>query len=372
MSLGACPGTIDPVSTSPPNGELWRRVDELIDRAPTEDDLRSHRLEVLAARRFRATGRQVPLDFVAQERAAALVEMSASLVLRRVREAYDGPTIVLKGPEVAAAYPDPALRSYGDIDLLVPDVAAAHRALLDAGFELVGDPELYVDIHHLRPLAVREIPIAVEIHSRPKWVDPLTAPSAGALFEATVPSATDVPGMLAPSPERHALLLAVHSWAHEPLRRLRDVIDVAAMLDGADRSEIARLARAWGVGRLWSTTAAVVDAVLGDGRRPWALRLWAQNLDRARDRTVFENHLQRWLSDFWALPPATALARLPRTLVDEVRPEQEEGWRSKLSRSALAVRNAARPRAHHDQEVGARRSRADDTPESERKASQAP
>src|ERR687892_1288119 len=146
------------MSTGAPTGELWRRVDELIDRAPTEDDLRSHRLELLGVRRFRTTGREVPLDFVAQERAAALVEMSASLVLRRVREAYDGPTIVLKGPEVAAAYPDPGLRSYGDLDLLVADAAEAHKALLAAGFELVGDPERYVDIHHVRPLAVREVP----------------------------------------------------------------------------------------------------------------------------------------------------------------------------------------------------------------------
>jgi hypothetical protein len=350
-----------------PIGELWRNVDELIDRAPSEDDLRSHRLEVLAARRFRAVGRSIPVDFVAQERTAAVVEMSAPLVLRRVRAAYDGPTIVLKGPDVAARYPDPALRSYGDIDLLVPDAAAAHRALLDAGFQPVGDPELYVDIHHLRPLVAEELPIAVEVHSRPKWIEPLSAPPTAALFESAVPSSTGVEGMLTLAPERHALLLAVHSWAHEPLRRLRDIVDVAAMTSAADRDEIGRLARLWGVERLWKTTIAVVDAVLADRGTPWALRLWAQNLDRARERTVFENHLQRWLSDFWALPAGLALGRLPQTFLDEIRPEREEGWRAKLSRTALAVRNAARPRAAHDQQVGERRSRVDGAGDPERR-----
>src|ERR671918_2916762 len=120
---------------------LWGGVDALIDRAPTADDLRGHRLEVLAAKRFRARGLPVPLDFVSQERSAAIVALSAPLVLRRVREAYDGPVVVLKGPEVAARYPDAALRAYGDVDLLVPDALGTHRILLDAGFQLVGDPE---------------------------------------------------------------------------------------------------------------------------------------------------------------------------------------------------------------------------------------
>ncbi len=339
---------------------LWREVDALIDRAPTDDDLRSHRLEVLAARRFREVGRPVPEDFAAQERFAAIVSLSASLVLKRVREAYDGPAIVLKGPEVAALYPDDALRSYGDIDVLVPDAVTTHRALLSAGFELVGDPALYVGIHHLRPLLASGAPLAVEIHSRPKWVEPLRPPSTSELFGAATESTIGVHRMLALPPEHHALLLAVHSWAHEPLRRLRDMIDIAVVASAADRGEIHRLAKRWRVERLWTTTIAVVDAVFGDRPTPWAMRLWAQNLDLARERTVLENHLQRLLSDFWALPTGTAAGRLPGRLMDEIRPEGEEGWGAKLTRSALAVRHAARPRSRHDLEIDERRSRADD------------
>jgi hypothetical protein len=309
---------------------------------------------VLAARRFRSLGRPVPEDFVDQERRAAIAALMAPRVLERVRESYDGPALVFKGPEVAARYPDAALRAYDDIDLLVPDADKAQRALLAGGFRLVGEPELYVDIHHLRPVLADGLPLIVEIHSRPKWAEQLTPPAVDRLFESAEPSATGVTGMLAPGPAAHALLLAVHSWAHEPLRRLRDLIDVAAVAGAADGDEIASLARAWGVERIWRTSLAAFQALLADGPTPSALRLWAQNLAHVRERTVLENHLQRWLSDFWALPPHLAGKGLPRTLVDELRPERDEHWREKVSRIGLAMRNASRRRSQHDRELDER------------------
>jgi hypothetical protein len=347
-----------PLGTGSGGGGLWEAVDALIDRAPSEDDLRSHRLEVLAARRYRAVGRPVPPDFVAEERLAAISLLTTPLVLERVRAAYDGPAMVFKGPEVAARYPNPALRGYGDIDLLVPDAGAVQRSLLAAGFELVGDPQLYVDIHHLRPVAANGFPLAVEVHSRPKWLDAVTPPATEMLFESAKPSATGVSGMVAPSPAHEALLLAVHSWAHEPLRRLRDMIDVAAVAQAADPAEIAAVARAWGVEKVWATTIAAVDALLANQRTPWALRLWAQNLERVRERTVLETHLERWLSDFWAMSPAAAVSGLPRTFLEEIGPEGEESWRGKLSRTALALWNAPRRRSHHDRALDDRSRRS--------------
>jgi hypothetical protein len=183
-------------------------------------------------------------------------------------------------------------------------------------------------------------------------------PTVEELFASAVPSETGVDGMLTLPPQQHAVLLAVHSWAHEPLRRLRDVVDIAAMAGSADRHEMLCVARRWRVERLWRTTIAAVDSVFGDRPSPWALRLWAQNLARARERTVFENHLQRWLADFWAMPLGTAAARVPRTFLDEIRPGEGETWKAKASRSALALRHAARPRSRHDRELDERRSRA--------------
>jgi hypothetical protein len=351
---GRCHHLVVEASRSSDGDGLWGAVEALIDRAPSDDDLRSHRLEVPAARRLRARGRVVPPDFVEQERRAAIAALMAGRVLEQVRAAYDGPALVFKGPEIAARYPDPALRGYGDIDLLVPDADAAQRALLAAGFRLVGDPELYIDIHHLRPVLADGMPLPIEVHSRPKWVDSLRPPATELLFDEAVPSATGVAGMLAPDPARHALLLAVHSWAHEPLRRLRDMIDIAAVAAAAEPGKIDALARAWGVERIWQTSSAAVAALFGKRPTPWALRLWAQNLARVRERTVLENHLQRWLSDFWALPPLIAARGVPQTLVDELGPGGDERWREKAARTALAVRNASRRRSQHDRELDER------------------
>jgi hypothetical protein len=62
MSSATAAGTMPKVrlETNPSGGDLWSAVDALIDRAATEDDIRAHRLEVLAARRYRVLGRPVP------------------------------------------------------------------------------------------------------------------------------------------------------------------------------------------------------------------------------------------------------------------------------------------------------------------------
>ena len=330
---------------------LWERVDALIDRAPSHADLRSHGLQLLAARRFRATGQGVPADFRREERAAAVAALTAPVVLERVVAAIGADCILLKGPEAARRYPDPGLRGFGDVDVLTRDAPAAQRALLAAGFTAVGDPRLYEDIHHLRPLVDPGLRLPIEVHAAPKWVAPLRPPSVDELFEAAVPSAVGVPGVLGLPAEHQSVLLAVHSWAHEPLRRLRDLVDVAATVAWADRAEAMRLANRWGVGQLWTTTLASVDALFGDGDLPLVLRIWGQNLPRTRERTVLENHLQRLLSDFWAVPAPTALRRLPQALGHVARPDEEEGWREKLARTSRALRNRSRRRSEHEQEM---------------------
>lgn len=337
---------------APTDEGLWSAVDALVARAPSLADVYSHRLELFAARQLRAAGSEVPEDLLARERRAAIGALTAPLLLSRVCQAYDGPLLLVKGAEVAARYPDPTLRLFGDVDLLTPDAEAAQAALLAAGFVEVGDPELYVDIHHLRPLELPGLPLVVEVHSRPKWVAGLPAPRIEELLVDAVPTAVGAPGILAPSSAKHALLLAAHSWAHEPLRLLRDVVDFAAVGGEADREELQTLAEEWGVSRLWRSTDAAARAVLYGDAQPRSLRLWAQNLGLARERTVLENHLQRWLSDFWVLSPTRALRRWPAIFKNEVLPDRGEPWRRKLSRMVLAFRNAHRRRSEHDDEAG--------------------
>jgi putative nucleotidyltransferase-like protein len=339
------------ISHRPAGDAIWEGVDRLVDRAPTLADLRSHRIELLAARRWRDIGRAVPEEFLELERRSALHRLVAPRLLERVRAAYDGPMIVHKGPEVAAHYPDPILRSYGDVDLIVPDADEAQRALLAAGFEEIGDPAFFVGIQHLQPLRWPDLPLRVEIHFHPKWVGSRPAPSFDELFAAAAPSKATIDGFLALPPEHHALILAAHSWAHEPLRVLRDVIDIAAVADAADLGEIQSLAREWRVSRLWRSTTRAIGAVLLGGIRPASVRLWARNLALARERTVLEGHLERWLSDFSILPLSSALAALPATFRRELGPEGEESWDDKLGRTQRAARHAFKRRSEHDKEL---------------------
>jgi hypothetical protein len=322
---------------------LWAAVDELVARAPRLDDVAAHGLHLFAARQARASGNPVPAALEQEERAAALRTLAVEPLLRRVRAAYDGPLLLIKGPQAASRYPDPTLRPFADVDLVALDAAEAHRALLAAGFVPVGEEERYEDIHHLRPLVWPELPLPVELHDRPKWLDGLGAPSAKELFAVAVPAAYGE-GVLALPPAHHAVLLAVHSWAHAPLRRLLDLVDVAA----AETPDAAAVAADWGVSRLWRTTAAAADHLFGCGPRPFPLRLWARSLAECRERTVVENHLARWTSAFWARSTGDAFRLGVAAIVDDLRPEGAEGWSAKLARMRSALQAASTRLSEHE------------------------
>jgi Uncharacterised nucleotidyltransferase len=330
------------------NDRLWESVDRLIGAAQDERALRVHRLEPLAARRLRALGRDVPEEAAESERLGAAFALAADAHLARARAVVEGPLLVVKGPELAALYPDPATRVSRDVDLVAPDPEAAQRQLLGAGFALAGSADYYAGAAHLVPLAWPGLPVEVEVHERPNWPPWLAAPTAEMLLEGAVPSATGVQGLLAPSPERHALVLAAHAWTHGPLTRLRDLLDVALMTARGDRAEIERLAEAWGMTRLWRTTDAIAEALFLGGPAPRPLRTWARNLSAVRERTVLEQHVARWVGWHAVLPRRLALRATIDELRDDLTPERGESWRSKLRRSGRAVRNAFVPRSKHE------------------------
>ena len=130
---------------------------------------------------------------------------------------------------------------------------------------------------------------------------------------------TGIPGLLALEPARHAVVLAVHAWAHVPLgaalppRRRRRTRTASS-----DRESWLASLAAWNVDRLWRTTQATIDSLFGDRRRPLVGHLWARHLWDVRERTVLERHVERWLAPFSALPPARAAGAdqaAPRTSV---------------------------------------------------------
>ena len=60
--------------------ELWAAVDRLLDSAPGLEDLRVHRLQLLAARRWGALGRPVPRELVEEMHWAGVVALTTPLV----------------------------------------------------------------------------------------------------------------------------------------------------------------------------------------------------------------------------------------------------------------------------------------------------
>jgi hypothetical protein len=339
--------------------QLWRGVDALIDRSPSTRDLRYHGLQLLAARRAHALGRPAPDGIDGDQRIAALAVATAPVLVRRLRELLPGPLLVLKGPEAAALYPEPTLRPFKDIDLMVDDAEAAQRTLVAAGFKEVGNPALYEAIHHLRPLRPPGHLLLVELHERPNVLQWMTPPSPAELMERAVPSVTGVEGVDALHPVDHALVLAVHGWVHSPLRRALDLVDAAASAAALDPDELADAARRWSMSRVWRTTGRAADHVLlgRRRRRPWTLRAWAHALPAAREQTVMECHLERIVSPFAALPPHRALRPSRAGLSRAMTPWMNEGWRAKLSRSVVALRNGARPVSSHHEDLRGSRSR---------------
>jgi hypothetical protein len=330
--------------------DLWLAVNDLL-AAASPEQVRAHALGPLEAFRRSSLGERVPELLAVEARMAAFAMLSARDVLERVRNGCDGPLVLMKGPELAVRYPG-AARGFFDVDLLTLDPLRTHDQLREAGFVEVGDDEPFRPRHHLRPLKWPQLPLLVEIHAKPHWPDGLRPPATASIVDASVPSDTNVAGVLAPERSQHALLVAAHAWAHEPLHRLRDLIDVRALAPPGVYEEIDRTARTWGIARLWRTTNQVTDDVLARRRSGPLVNLWARHLSELRERSVLENHLRAWLAAYWALPVGQALRATEHAIRNDIAPAPEEGWLDKLSRALTATRNATTPLSLHNFRLG--------------------
>jgi Uncharacterised nucleotidyltransferase len=305
---------------------LWRAVDALVATA-TPQALHAHRLEAFAVERRRRLGLQLSPPQEITARTAALGERVALELLSRIREVCDGPLMVIKGPEVAALYP-PRCRTYRDLDLLVPDAEAVQGALIADGFVEDGGAPL----HHLAPLRLPGSHFTIEIHRELPWAHLLPPPPLAGVFAAAQPSHVNVPGVNAPSPAHHAVLLAAHGWQHQPLIVLRDLIDVAAAASLVSRDELDEVAAEWRVRKIWRTTIGCADALFNRAPRTTALKILARHLESARVPSKFEYDVSLVLSGFWGLPVPTAGRHAAKLAWSRLRPVHGQTWLSKLGR----------------------------------------
>jgi len=295
---------IAPTRTAP----FWKGVYALARRADGPAGLLRHGLHMFVADDYPSSS--APPELLTAWRHSRVATLIAPLVLERARHAIDGPIVLMKGAEIGARYPEPWLRPFNDIDLLVEDPVAAQRALLASGFVEIGNPEVYADHHHLRPLQLPGFQLPIELHHRPSVMSWVAAPSAAELIADSIPSATGVDGISALRPHYHALLLAAHGWGHWPLGRALDLVDVLAASDGLDRFALQSLATSWNIEKVWLSTLAAGDSALKrDVPTPWTLRTWARHVQLCRTQTPFERRLTRSLSPFAALDPTHAISR---------------------------------------------------------------
>jgi hypothetical protein len=313
---------------------LWQGVDRLLERL--EPSLAcAHGLGPLAARRLRLRGEPIPEQLAREERAARAALLVVPALLARVREAYDGPLLLVKGPELTRLYPDGA-RRIADLDLVAGDAERAQEALIAAGFRLRTKTSLgdYSQHHHLHPLVWPGVALPIEIHRRVAWPRGLDGPDNEELFEVAGPASIGVEGILVPERRQHAMLLASHAWREVPMRKLREFVDVLAFTDDDAREELAELARRWRFERGWAATLAGADWLLRNGEEPRFVRYWARHLRSLREPSLFELHLQGWLSPFSLAAPPTAVRLSSAAVLRDLRPRAQEGWSAKLRRIA--------------------------------------
>jgi hypothetical protein len=300
-------------------------------------------------------------DAAAEKHAAAMVSsLRLEQLLLEVVERFDDEGVdhrVLKGCAVAYLdYPDPALRSFGDVDLLVRSehIDEAVRILTTAGYRR-GFPEprpgfdrrftkgaafvspagLELDLH--RTLALGPFGLMIDLDDL--WTDAAPYELAGRALQA----------MARPQRLLHA---CYHAALGDPAPRLVAVRDVAQMLEDTSDQEVAlvlRVADRWGGAVVLTRALSLSGAVLGLAEPAWTPHLvqlgppsrWHQRalatyVDPSLGSTA------RSLAALRAIPGLRPKASYLRALAFPSHPEVAGSARRRWRRVTTAVARMAR------------------------------
>jgi hypothetical protein len=268
-------------------------VDLVDDPATSADWTREQRVERLAHDRWFAIGDERADELTADAERAPYVHALHRRALTEIVRIVGQRVVVLKGVEVASYYPWPALRGDGDIDVTADDPAAAHSALVAAGWT-VRQPEIdYSSHHHLHPLSSPDGTVVVEVHRRPTWPGELPPVPVRVLLGDVVRSRSGIEGLSAPDAAHLAVLVAAHSWSERPFAHLRDLVDLACLREEADAAGVDDVADELGIGRWWEMHRRRLDA-LADGTWPWHGRdPWTAHLRSRRSEHRPERYAAR-------------------------------------------------------------------------------
>ena len=199
--------------------------------------------------------------------AEALLRAHVLAQIARALQPIATPALLVKGAALAlTVYPSPASRPMQDVDVLVrrADRDRVLAALAAAGGVVHLDPDRPYTSDFLGETAVMmragSTPLLVEIHTSLDNLVPRPIDEAG-LFARAVP-APGLAGLLVPSAEDHALLIALHAAGHE-LRHCIAMLDLELLLRaGVDLDALVQRAEQW---RLTTVMYAVMSALLALG-----------------------------------------------------------------------------------------------------------
>lgn len=191
--------------------------------------------------------------------------------------------VLMKGLEVAQLYPSVVQRPSGDVDLLALDPSATWTRLVECGYRQSTWRWDGADHHHLPALEDPLGVVGVELHRRPNA--PLWSHISTDLIMSTAePSRTQIPGILRPRDDLHALLMALHCWKGG-FSRMRDLLD-AMLLANASRVPVERTARALGLARLWKWSNLIAkQQLLGESTPARQIVARALRIENDRCRT---------------------------------------------------------------------------------------
>ena len=314
-SASVWPAILDPDWT-PPSG--WngpaaqaaaRRLADLVSPA-----LAGYFLEPVAERTGAAP---LPAETIRQSR--LLNRFAGGIQRKWAAEIADtGISVVfLKGFVFAhTVYPDPDIRTIGDIDLLVRDrdLGALVAFLQERGFVFEDQPSApwgFISDASYQPLRSADGHCYIDVHVQPDCYPAYRSLTADRLFAASEVFMAGETALAGPSPA-HALVLCLTNAAKDKFGpfSVRKMLDIAALLRAGveiDWAEVAMLASAGhfaGPSRV--AFALLIRLGLPANRIPHGLREPPRGLRAA----VFEGLARDYRTLFWAEPgPLRVLAR---------------------------------------------------------------
>ena len=173
-------------------------------------------------------------NFYAAAARAMVAKRQLAQVLQALAEAGVS-TLVVKGAAIGAHYPDPALRSYGDLDVVVPryQLEQAATALAKIGYRGSDQRQWRLDRHfHLSPLHSEDGRLTVEVHwqlARPKqpWILPMEE-----LWARAIPWSVAGQPTLRLEAVDTVLYLSLHTLVHHLARLgLRPLCDLKQVIE---------------------------------------------------------------------------------------------------------------------------------------------